>query len=649
MADDLHAWLDSRPITARRVSGAERAWLWCKRKPAIAALAAAVLLAIVGGTTAVIAVQARANGVLRDKNSELSLANDRVKQRFDLANEAIKLFHGEVGDDLVLKEDQFKPLRDKLLQGAAKFYGKLEQLLEGQPDPASRKLLGQAYYDLGDLTLKIGDTAKALQIHRKGLAIRRERASSPTADVEAQLDVVRSLFGTMRPLYETDHLAESHTSLEEARDLLVKLPQSGPSSKDVRDLLSDVYGSIVVVRDKTGSPANAIEVERQVLALRQALADENPSDAKLQRKLSVAHAMLGLRLSSLGDAAGALAALRQALAIRQRLGDETAADTQVLDDLAKVHNNIAYTLNALGKDAESLESYRHALRLWQKVARENPAVKHFRNNLGYVLNNYGWQLHRTGQSAESLAALRQASEIFLTLDEQNPTHPIYRGHLAISHTRIGLVLSQTGKPAEALESHRKALALQQKLAEDNPKIVSHQSQVAYTHLNLGVLLLELNEPTKALDEQRQARAIFQKLADDNPRIPSYLNSLASGHTNVADALRILLRFDEAREGYEKAVAIRERLVNTNRTIILYRSHLAYSVRRLGMARLAAGDAAGSVTDARKALALYEGLPTRSPEEQYELACCHAALAAAAGRESSGISAAEGETEPDKAD
>ena len=48
-ADDLQNWLDSRPITARRVGAAERAWLWCKRKPAVAALAAAVVLAAVVG------------------------------------------------------------------------------------------------------------------------------------------------------------------------------------------------------------------------------------------------------------------------------------------------------------------------------------------------------------------------------------------------------------------------------------------------------------------------------------------------------------------------------------------------------------------------------------------------------------------------
>ena len=72
LADDLHAWLDSRPIAARRVAAPERAWLWCKRKPAVAALAAAVLLAVVGGTTAVIAVQAKANTALK-------AANRRVK------------------------------------------------------------------------------------------------------------------------------------------------------------------------------------------------------------------------------------------------------------------------------------------------------------------------------------------------------------------------------------------------------------------------------------------------------------------------------------------------------------------------------------------------------------------------------------------
>src|SRR5262249_5551274 len=76
LADDLRAWLDSRPIAARRVGSAERAWLWCRRRPAVAALTAAVVLAVIGGAAATIAVQAKANANLR-------AANRRVQQRYE--------------------------------------------------------------------------------------------------------------------------------------------------------------------------------------------------------------------------------------------------------------------------------------------------------------------------------------------------------------------------------------------------------------------------------------------------------------------------------------------------------------------------------------------------------------------------------------
>jgi predicted Ser/Thr protein kinase len=49
LAKDLENWVEGRPIQARRVGRAERAWLWCRRKPVLAALSAtaALLLAVV--------------------------------------------------------------------------------------------------------------------------------------------------------------------------------------------------------------------------------------------------------------------------------------------------------------------------------------------------------------------------------------------------------------------------------------------------------------------------------------------------------------------------------------------------------------------------------------------------------------------------
>ena len=125
LAEDLRAWLDSRPIAARRVGPAERARLWCRRKPAVAALSAAVAVAVVGGAAATITVQAASNRALDRKNPELSdalgreshanaelaAANQRVEQRYGLAVDAIKMFHTGVSEDFLFKEEKFKELR----------------------------------------------------------------------------------------------------------------------------------------------------------------------------------------------------------------------------------------------------------------------------------------------------------------------------------------------------------------------------------------------------------------------------------------------------------------------------------------------------------------------------------------------------------
>jgi WD40 repeat protein len=52
LADDLRAWLDSRPIAARPMGPLTRGWLWCRRHPAIAGLSAALALVTLAGVVA---------------------------------------------------------------------------------------------------------------------------------------------------------------------------------------------------------------------------------------------------------------------------------------------------------------------------------------------------------------------------------------------------------------------------------------------------------------------------------------------------------------------------------------------------------------------------------------------------------------------
>ena len=78
-------------------------------------------------------------------NEDLKAANLREHERFESAMEAIKLFHGEISKDLLLKQSQFQKLRGKLLRGVADFYGKLEGLIKDRKDQASREALGLRY------------------------------------------------------------------------------------------------------------------------------------------------------------------------------------------------------------------------------------------------------------------------------------------------------------------------------------------------------------------------------------------------------------------------------------------------------------------------------------------------------------------------
>jgi WD40 repeat protein/tRNA A-37 threonylcarbamoyl transferase component Bud32 len=52
LAEDLNRWLKGEPVLARPVSTSVRAWMWCRRRPAIAGLSAAIALVAVVGLVA---------------------------------------------------------------------------------------------------------------------------------------------------------------------------------------------------------------------------------------------------------------------------------------------------------------------------------------------------------------------------------------------------------------------------------------------------------------------------------------------------------------------------------------------------------------------------------------------------------------------
>jgi serine/threonine-protein kinase len=424
MGEDLQRFVNDEPIKARRIGSMERLGRWCRRNPAVAGLMAAVLVLMAAGTAvstwqAVVANRARAD--LAAKNAELRDEQAKVQARFDMAAKAIALFHTGVSEDMLLKNAEFKELRTKLLKEAAGFYADLEKLLAGQTDAKSKKALAAAYFQLGELTDKIGDMKEALAVHRKALALRRELAAAEEgADGETRLDVARSLEKVGELLRETGDPAGALAAFEEQRELAERL-ESEHSTDAVRSIVAGSYYFIAFVLSGTGKPEEALAWHRKALAIYQKLADANPTVTQFQSNLAWSHNDIGSVLNNTGKLEEALASYRQALAIRQKLADANPTVTQFQSELAWSHSDIGLALSRTGKPEEALASQRKALAIRQKLVDANPAVTRFQSELALSHNRIDLELARTGKLEEALKHFEERLQLLKA--KHDPDHP----------------------------------------------------------------------------------------------------------------------------------------------------------------------------------------------------------------------------------
>ena len=210
-AADILRHLAHEPVVAAPPSRAYRLRKFVLKHRGAVIAASLVLVTLLGGLAAVAAVQTvantrlaaslvretNANAALNEANGQLTKSHAAVRRGASTATDAIKTFHTGVSEDFLLKEEKFKDLRNRLLNSASDFYGKLGALLGKETDRDSRRAaLAQANFELSDLTDKVG---RARRMHwlltGRSLAARLALAAEPGADVETKVDVGRSLHG----------------------------------------------------------------------------------------------------------------------------------------------------------------------------------------------------------------------------------------------------------------------------------------------------------------------------------------------------------------------------------------------------------------------------------------------------------------------
>jgi tetratricopeptide (TPR) repeat protein len=499
LARDLQRYLADELVEARPPSTSYRLKKFVRRHKGQVLAAVAVAVALVAGVAAVIAVQARANRELADKNAELAaeqakvearnkeLAAEqaKVQARFDLAVKAIETFHTGVSEDMLLKKAEFQELRTKLLKEAAGFYAELEKLLAGQTDAGSRKTLAAAYFQLGGLTFKIGDMKEALAVHRKALALRRELAAAEGVDVGARLDLARSLAAVCILLYFTGDPTGALRACEELWDIATALEAEIETAAG-RATLARSYQTVGYLRRQAGEPSEALKAYQKAQAIRQKLVDANPADARYQSEMATSHEGICLLLLMwMGKPEEALTIARKALAIHQKLVDANPADTDFQHGLATFHDRIGWCLLNVGKPVEAAEAERKAVALQQKLVDEHPAMTLFQDWLANFQINLGRALDRQGRLPEALTALEMGLGSLQKLAKANPNTAFLSRTLGEGHAFRGGARTRAGQPAEAAADLRQALELWTKVPSLDIEIQVERSRALALLAGLG--------------------------------------------------------------------------------------------------------------------------------------------------------------------
>ena len=305
-----------------------------------------------------------------------------MQARYDLAVEAIKTFHTGVSEDFLLKQEQFKDVRDRLLKSASDFYGKLGALLGKESDLASRRALWQANYEVAELTGKVGKPEDALAAHRQVLAAREALAAETRADPEIKADVGRSLTAVAGLLETTGRTEEAEATYRKAETLLVELAPTIAEAAAARAVLANCRSHLGWLlhdhgpqrRSPVGPTAWRVRTRRRWPPP----PGRRPSPGGTWRPRSTGSPFCW---RATGKPSEAEAEYRKALAIRQKLADDNPAVTEFRSSLAASHNNLGMRAVGSGKPSEAEAEYRTALAIQQKLADDNPAVTDFRSDL----------------------------------------------------------------------------------------------------------------------------------------------------------------------------------------------------------------------------------------------------------------------------
>jgi tetratricopeptide (TPR) repeat protein len=513
LADDLHRFLDGRPILARPAGVAERFGKWCRRRPAWAALIGAALFAAGAAGTAGAAFterlrreaeranrgegearrqMERADANYREARAALQRMLDRLRAgRRDVP--AVKELQREQAEDalaffrVIAAADDGRPEVRLDAARAAREAAQLQMLL-GRP-PEARANLGRAVDQLAALAGEFPDRPE----------YKAEWARALT-DLGSQLTAGEP--------------AAASAALSQAQALWEGLVAAAPGSADYRDGLATCHHTLGNYWHFRPAAAEAARHYRAAVDLRERLIREQPGNRDLRRRLAATLLNLSVQLQPDPDAtAEAQAAHDRAEGHFEHLFREEPDDLEIVANLAVMRMNWAYVLANTGRADVALADLAKNVAALEPALSREPNAQHVRNALYRTYGTRAVLLGGAGRHAEaavawervvSLAELVDRSTCRLSLAESLARAGDYSRAAAVAEEAVAGLPAKPGYDQFGPPAAVCALILT-RLAADRTLPAAERERCSARAAALSVKLLQKARSSLTPDEWQRFR------------------------------------------------------------------------------------------------------------------------------------------------
>jgi serine/threonine-protein kinase len=516
LVDDLQRYLDGEPILARPTGLAIRAWMWCKRNPALARLASALMLAVL------VLLILGAGIILVERHRRLE-AEARVlaQTNFDLARKAVEDYFTRVSEDTLLKKQDsvdIRRLRGELLTMALGYYR--EFLRQRSNDPELRRQLADAQFRVGQILFEIGDRPEeALAAFNASIALWDELRSAAPDDPEVRARLARVYLALGAQHTWSRDFPPAFAAFGRSRDILMKLHGERRADASYRFSLADCDCELGVAEGEAGELDRGLEHLKEAESLLRGLLSESPADAVYRKRLADGFNGQGFIYSRKRQDAQALGAFRQFQEICQSLLAEIRSGprpAKLLDSLGTSYYNVGAILSRLDR-SKVLESFEKALEYRSALAEVHPSVSDFRERLAVSLAEIAPLRHEAaGRDEEAFAAIRRSIEIFDKLVASQPDQPRYRAELGRALNILGYLHDEFRDNTRALPALERALQEVQRAVADSPVTDLYKEWEVNILQNLGEQYADFGRVDEGLPHYRRAVEIRRRLLDAHP-------------------------------------------------------------------------------------------------------------------------------------